>query len=302
MLEQQVVNYYTLIPPSLHKEVDELLYYLATYPFEQPSECAHCGSINFTDNKTINPLSKIINYRCNDCKKGFNQLTHTCFAKTQFIHLDKWDEFAKLRLSGKSINQICTVLQLSTQAATKRDRNINILMQQEYPKLFAWWKTHQDREKLNFSEPVKQQADKFIHWLEKLITQPVATCPTCSRPDCKRVTYALHRPQFQCYTCELTFNLLSNTCFLNMGYIEHWLDYVKLLIQGYGDNDISKLLGIKSTLSNAWKYKFIKQMQILELSELVQWLTWQRSRRYNQATIQRKMANKRLKAKNNLNG
>ncbi len=292
MLEQRTINYYVCIPPSLHKDVDALIYYLTVYPFEQPSYCAHCGSINFSDNKTVNPLSEIINYRCIDCKRGFNQLTNTCFAKTRFVHLHKWADFAKLRLAGSGINKISKQLHLSTQAATGWDRRINTLIQQQFPKLFTWWKAHQDRDKLDFAEPVSQQASQFIQWLEKRITAQIASCPSCGRVDCKRTSNSLHRPQFRCHSCDIGFSLLSDTCFLNMHHTELWVDYTKLLTQGFSDSDISKQLGIKPSLSSAWRRKFIKQMQLLNFTELVQWLTWQRSRRYNQVSQEVLLAKK----------
>ncbi len=163
-------------------------------------------------------------------------------------------------------------------------------MQHQFPKLFVWWKAHQDRTELTFAAPVEQQAEDFIDWLEGILAQQVATCPFCGRDDCKRASYGPHRPQFVCFTCEKNFNLLSGT---SLSYLQHphiWVDFVKLLVQGYSDSDIKKSMGIGQSLSNTWRHRFIRQMQTLGYDELVQWLTWQRRRRYNQVSQETRQA------------
>ncbi|AZS49748.1 IS1 family transposase [Entomomonas moraniae] len=277
-------KYYNLVPQDLHPELDAMLHYLDTYPFEKPSDCPHCGSKKLSDNGT-NPTSEIMNYRCLDCYKGFNQLTGTCFAKSTFAHMHKWGDFARLRLSGEGIHAISVTLGMSTQGATKRDQRIKNLMQQQYPKLFAWWQIRQDWQELSLSPLIQQQADTFTQWLENLLNQTFATCPNCSKPHCKKLKQT-HRPQFHCHRCNTSFNLLRNTEFHLVHYPELWLDYAKLLVQGYSDKDISNQLNIGQSLSNYWRHRFIKQMIEQGHEELVQWLIWQRKRNYNQKSQQ----------------
>lgn len=289
-------DYYNLIPQEHHSDLDKLLHYLDTYPFGNPTHCPHCGSDHFNSN-CINPLSEIVNYRCMACRRGFNQLTGTYFARSEYIHMHKWGDFARLRLAGKSLPYICNALTLSIQGASIRDRRVTAMMKAHFPQLHRWWQSHQDREQLTLTPQIKQQADTFIHWLSNLLNQPSAPCPHCGNPA-KKAKAVPHRALFICFRCEKSFSLLRNTAFHLLHQPEQWVDYTKLLIQGYHDNEISAQLSINRATNHLWRHRFISQIKQQGLEELAQWITWQYIRRKNQKYQITRAKNKKLTSKN----
>ena len=69
-----------------------------------------------------------------------------------------------------------------------------------------------------------------------------------------------------------------------MHRIDLWIPYAKALCKGYSNSDIEKLINLPHKMTKQWRPVFIQQMQDLKLNELVQWLIWQRKRRYAQIT------------------
>ncbi|UYZ85371.1 hypothetical protein MTZ49_07440 [Entomomonas sp. E2T0] len=70
------------------------------------------------------------------------------------------------------------------------------------------------------------------------------------------------------------------------------------MIQGKSNIQLAKQVQISFSSAHTWKKKFIEQMQLLELYELVYWLTWQcsRGRAYTNKLIkqQHKKNNKKV--------
>ncbi|MFD1261660.1 hypothetical protein [Entomomonas asaccharolytica] len=172
---------------------------------------------------------------------------------------------------------------MSMKAVRHRFKAINQLMQEKYPTLYHWWHNHTERTDLSFANIQQQQATYFLKWLEEIINRQDYTCPHCNKQ-----LYKAHskspRPQFVCYHCNYHFNAISATRFKRMHRIDLWIPYAKALCIGYSNSDIEKLINLPNKMTKQWRPVFIQQMQDLKLNELVQWLIWQRKRRYAQIT------------------
>lgn len=273
-------NYKTLIPVSLYNEVEQLLDYLAYAPFEKPEVCRLCESPNFyaTGNYS-RPNKQLPIFYCVGCKKQFSQLTNTIFNRTW--HLEQWGHVGQLYLTGLSSIQIAQQTGISTSAVLHRCKAIDQRMEEKHPKLYRWWQEHRERIDLRFTDNVKQQANMFLNWLDNMINQQNYTCPHCQQKMYKD-NYKSMRPNFTCYHCKYHFNPLNTTHFKKVKQIEKWILYAEKLMEGYSCKDLEHFVGVKPKTAVAWKHTFIAQMQDLELTELVQWLTWQRKRRYAQ--------------------
>lgn len=273
-------SYKELIPQNLHQEVERLIDYLEYFPFEDVTYCHHCNSSNFYPTGHYSrPNKQLPQYYCMDCQKEFIQLTNTIFSRSW--HLEKWGEIGRLYLKGLSATQVKEQTGISKSAVLLRFRAINQLMKESYPELYFWWHTHQERRDLSFSENVAKQASYFLKWLDELINRKDYTCPHCQHKLYKSYSKSI-RPQFTCYRCNYHFNALNNTRFKRMIKIDLWIPYAQKLIEGYSLMDIERLVGISHKTGYTWKKVFISQIRDLQLNELLQWLTWQRKRRYAQ--------------------
>lgn len=274
-------SYKTLIPKKLHWQLDQLIDYLDFFPFEKPSYCHYCDSTHiYATGHYSRPNKQLPQYYCTDCKRDFNQLTNTIFARTW--HLEQWGLIGRLHLAGLSAKQASQQTTVSIRGVQFRFKAINKLMQAEYPELYNWWHKHREREDISFSDKPDKQATFFFNWLEEIITKQDYNCPHCNKQLYKD-DYKSLRPQFVCYHCKYYFNPLNATRLKRMHRIDLWLPYAKGLCDGYSDTDIEKLTGVHLRMTRRWRAMFIKQMQDLQLDELIQWLTWQRQRRHVQS-------------------
>lgn len=267
-------DYYNIIPQSLWQEADELVNYVSLYPFLQPTHCKHCKSSNISLDNSRPNKNDLQLYRCKTCRKRFNQVTGTVFMRMQ--HLALWGDFAKLRLSGKSTNQISELLGISINQCNYRVKVLDQIMIASWPNLYGWWKPHQDYLDHSFSPQVKQDYQCFMNWLKQMMKTPLATCPHCGNPNAKRKPS--HRPLFYCGPCDKVFSILTNSPLKKLLYPERWIPYTKYLIKGLSNKSIAKKIKVEEQALSNWQKKFIEQMELLNLHELVYWITWRRSR------------------------
>lgn len=273
--KKKIPDYYTIIPESLWHEADELVDYVEFYPFLQPTHCKHCGSSNITLGGVSRPNSNGLQlYRCKTCRRRFNQVTNTRFMRMQNLAL--WGDFARLRLAGKSTNQISSSLGLATNPCNYRTKVLEKIMAEHWPNLYQWWKPHQDYLDHQFSPQVEQEYNYFIDWLKQVMKKPQTSCPHCGNPNAKRKQS--HRPLFYCGPCDKVFSLLGSSPLKKLLYPERWIPYAKALIKGQSNISIARKFKVEEQVSANWKRKFIQQMQLLNLHELVHWITWRHSR------------------------
>lgn len=273
-----IKDYHNILPISLHKEADEFLYYLKTFPFEKPISCIHCGSkVIFFTGYISN--EGIRTYHCSHCKKSFNQLTGTLFARSGY--LDKWADFAFWYLSGLTSIEIAKKTGVSKNTALRRSKKLLLMMQDFSPRLYNWWQSHQNRQDQTMSKLVEEQKNYFLDWLKTQVTMDHIACPYCASHRCYRTNK--NRPQFCCWQCLKSFNPLEKTPFRRMHFIHLWPIYFEKLVRGLLQRDISAELNISRRSLILWKNAFIKQMAIMKLDALMHWMIWQNKRRVQQA-------------------
>lgn len=272
-------TYYQLFPVALHRQVDEVIDHLTYFPFERPECCVHCGSKSFAAQP--HPLQKIPGYRCSHCNRGFNRLTGTLFAHCRHVQL--WGEFAKAKFSGWPRQKIMDTFNLSTQAINFRDKVLIKFLKVEYPEVYKWWKPYQyGRRKVILNDDIKNEIKVLKLWIKQAMSPKQVLCPVCQHMMRRR---SKHRPYFCCYRCDTQVNTLTGTPLFKMAFAEQWDDFIKLLIQGKGDLEISKRLAISMSTSNKWRTNILTIIQQQELTKLYDWIIWQRKRSEAKAII-----------------
>ncbi len=140
-------HYYLYLPEPLHKEADNLIYWLIHFPFETPERCPMCGhKSSRLDNRASKRDKTIKNYRCYHCDGGFNRLYGTPLAKCRQQFIPLWPRIAAYRFSGMTTAEICKRLDISAEGIYHRDNVIAEIMREEHPVLYAWWGPRQHRE------------------------------------------------------------------------------------------------------------------------------------------------------------
>lgn len=270
--------YYALLPKELHKKADDFIRHLSEFPYQTPTHCVHCGSGRLNQRKEIYSQG-IRNYHCSHCDKVFNQLTGTPFARS--VHLEKWPAFAYWRLSGLSILEISHKTGISNNACKLRNKKLIILLKEHAPELYQWWYDHQTRKNIGLTPLIESQKATFQAWLQQQVTMDNIHCPHCGRNHtCHRINP--QRPQFSCTYCKKSFNPLQTTPFKKMHFIHLWPTYFDMMINGFSHRDISVQLNISRRSLIYWHNNFLKQMQIMELNALEQWMRWQMKCRISQ--------------------
>lgn len=266
-------NYKKIIPAKLLNKAEALISYLVNYPFQLPTACKHCGSINFIESSYKRPNSRrnIPFFFCRSCKKRFTQVTNTHFAG--IIYLELFGDFAKLRLSGYSQETISEILGFSLATARDRDKILDRIMAEDYPDLYVWWKPHQDHIDKNFSPQVNKERDQFIKWLKKLVEHNQVICPHCYRKTKSQEN------SITCKHCKLSFEqVIFNDGKTPKKYLINWVPFAQGLTQGRSGHALAKEFGMSKRTASHWKQKFAKQMKLFHFDKLIQWTEWQHSR------------------------
>lgn len=269
-----IEDYNKVIPYKLLNQVDSLISYLSHYPFQLPDSCKHCGSKNFTERKYKRPNSKrnIAIFSCQSCKRRFSQTTNSHFAG--IIYLELLGDYAKLRLSGYSQEVISHKLGFSLATARDRDKLFLSIMAEKYPKLYAWWKPHQDFIDTKLSTQVKKERDLFIKWLKTYLNKKQITCPSCYQEATVQGNYL-----FVCKQCEFEFKQeITYDGRTPKEYLDKWIPFVEGLIQGKSGYALAREFNLSKRTASDWKQKFTHQIHQFKLNKLIQWITWQRSR------------------------
>ncbi|MGL4668758.1 MAG: transposase [Saezia sp.] len=266
-------HYYDTLPQSLHKQADELIDYLDRFPVGTPSSCYHCGSERIRIERETK--AGAIGYKCISCRKSFNQLTGTPFAWIWFP--EKWGDYGYWRLSGLSLPKIADKLEISKDATTIRDERFHIVMKEHFPSLYKWWIKHQEREEVKIPLQVEEQREKLKAYLHELQHKPERACPYCQR-SAEKITSPsanLERPEFFCKHCRKAFNPLKGTLFYRLNHINQWIPYVDCLSQGLINDEIGQKLGVSNGPLISWRRVFLKQMELMGLDALKEWVKWQ---------------------------
>lgn len=84
--------------------------------------------------------------------------------------------------------------------------------------------------------------------------------------------------------CWSTLSLLRGTLLSRLGYPEHWLGFAQGLINGESVVDLQRRTGLCGLACKRWQVRFTQMLEQQGHTELVQWITWLRSRRVKQVS------------------
>lgn len=302
MVSPKKPAYYKVIPQHLLAEADALVNYVRYFPYQLPKHCPYCSHDSFRQLSDRNILDEP-RFQCYFCKHEFSQLTGTYFAR--MTRMELWPDFIRYRLIGISLAKIHLKLKLSIHACRVRERRLCLMMEEMFPKLYAWWKPHHDYDDHSFTKEVTKEQQFFIRWLDERINQQTAACPLCGG-EMRRVNlrtralgYHQNRPYLACHKCDYKASVFKPTPLNKLKYMELWIPYIKELTLGKSNKQIIKVLNSKvdynisiATLLR-WRKQFIAQMELLALHHLAQWIKWQRTR--NKSAELRNNYKKRVK-------
>lgn len=275
MKQNKSVDYYKVIPVSLHKEADALVDYVRYFPYQFPTACPFCSYHSFRQTTGVNTAGEP-RFVCYNCKRNFSQLTGTYFA--QMKQMELWPDFVCMRLSGLSLIKIQDALGMSMHALTNREKVLHNIIRDLFPNLADWWLPHHQWQDRRLTSSVEEEKQTFMQFLDELLHKESIECNTCDG-IMKRIEASKHRPYFVCHRCKSSTNLLATTELFRLDHIELWQPYVELLIKGESNTTIQQKLNISHVCALNWRKRFLRQMEAMNLTELVFWINWQWGRR-----------------------
>lgn len=266
-------DYLGCLPVELHDQAQGFIRYLHELPNTSPVECPKCGHPRFRLDANLSV--RLPFYRCVACNKGFNCLTQNPFKNYGLMHL--WWIYGQYLLAGWPTPTIAIAMGISPSTTWRWIKPCRAVMAKEFPALYHWWSARQDRTNLEPPAHIAIQAQAFLSGLEQLLTTQQAVCSKCGSPHMQRIDE--RRPDFRCPGCWSTTSLLHGTLLSRLGYPELWLGFVQGLINGESVVDLQRRTGLCGAACKRWQVSFMQMFEQQGYTDLVQWITWLRSRR-----------------------
>ncbi len=281
--QDELPDYDVCLPANLRPVADMFIRHLHELPYQQHRYCPHCDSSNVYVSKGVQPGFRLPTYRCSSCRKGYNSLTGTPFARLE--HMQLWSTFAVYLLAGWPGTTAAPLIGISCNAFYRWVRGAREVMAQEFPELHRWWSARQDRQNLQPAEQIENQRQAVIGWLKSMLTIQTATCPNCGSTNTRLVEKSRPRPTFQCCRrqCPSTFSLLAGTALAHLGHPELWVEFLQGVSDGLGGYDLKRRSGLCLRTSTQWRRRFLLLIEEQGHVELLQWIKWIRSRRHKEA-------------------
>ncbi|MHC8352940.1 transposase [Pseudomonas sp. RT4P38] len=271
-------DYDVCLPANLRPDADRLIRYLHELPHRRVKYCPWCGHTNLNLQNHL-ALQRLPRYYCGSCRKSCNSLSDSPFAHMR--RMDLWSTFAVYLLAGWSSVQIAPRLGVNHKVYFSWGQAVREVMAEECPELHQWWTTRHYRENLQPPEHIAAQQQAVITWIETMLNAQHATCPRCGGTRTYRIKGI--RPKFKCDPCVTCFSILSGTPLVGMIRPELWIDFVKGVMDGQSIPDLKRRSGLGMGGSTRWREQFLLLIDQLGHPELLQWITWMRSRRNNEA-------------------
>jgi transposase-like protein len=271
-------DYLKCLPVELHDHAEAFIRYLRELPKQSPIKCPECGHPRFR--LDANQKTRLPFYRCVACNKGFSCLSKTPFSGYGLMHL--WSTYGQYLLAGWPIRNIAKVMGISPSTTCRWIKPCRAVMAKEFPALYQWWSARQDRTNLEPPAHIAAQAQTFLNGLEQLLTTQRSVCSRCGSLEMRRVDE--RRPNFYCSGCSSTLSLLSGSLLSRLGYPEHWLGFAQGLINGESVVDLQRRTGLCGLSCKRWQVRFTQMLEEQGHTELVQWITWLRSRRVKEVS------------------
>lgn len=269
-------DYHRYLPAELHGQADAFIRYLRELPDKSTVECPHCGHQHSLTEALTNPQRP--SCRCAVCRKSFYCRSKTPFPSCGHTHL--WSDFGQYLLAGWTSPSAAKALAISYATTWRWIKPCRAVMAEEFPTLYHWWSARQDRTDLTPPPHIAAQAQTFLSVLKHLLTTQQAVCSRCDSLHMQRVDQP--RLGFYCYGCSSTLSLSQATELSRMGPTEHCLDFAQGMINGESAPDLQRRTGFYTSVCAQWQLRFMRMMDQQGHAELIQWITWQRSRRVQQ--------------------
>lgn len=265
---QALPDYLLRLPAELHGQADAFIRYLHELPEWAPEKCPYCAYPHLKRVTSANMLRP--SFRCKMCN---GKAKHPLFSIGR-MHL--WAVFGHYLLAGWSTQAMANAMGFSRGSASNWAESFGELMAKEFPALYHWWSAQQDRTSLKPPAHVAAQAEAFLSGISYFLTTEHADCPYCGSPDMYRINQ--RRPDFYCPGCYKTVSLLRGTWLHRMGYPQHWLTFAQGLIDGESSAELRRRTGLCGLACRRWTMAFLKTMEQQGHTELLEWVTWLRSR------------------------
>ncbi|GEM_PF-5766132 len=153
--QDELPDYYVCLPVNLRPAAVMFIRHLHELPYQQYRCCPHCDSSSVYFSKGVQPGFRLPTYRCRSCRKGYNSLTGTPFARLEHMHL--WSTFAVYLLAGWPGPTAAPLIGISGNAFYRWVRAAREVMAQEFPELHQRWSARQDRQNLQPAEQIEKQ-------------------------------------------------------------------------------------------------------------------------------------------------
>lgn len=265
-------DFHTCLPVELHGQADAFIRYLRELPEKSTVECPHCGHQHFRLEALTNP--QIPSCRCSACRKGFYYRSKNPFPSCGHMHL--WSDFGQCLLAGWSTPSAAKALGISFGTTWRWIKPCRAVMAEAFPTLYHWWSARQDRTDLTPPPHIAAQAQTFLSVLKHLLTTQQAVCSRCDSLHMQRVDRP--RPGFYCYGCSSTLSLSRATELSRLGPAERCLDFAQGMINGESARGLQRRTGFCLFDCRQWQVRFMRMMDQQGHAELIQWITWMRSR------------------------
>lgn len=271
-------DYHRCLPVELHSQADAFIRYLHELPYKSPVECPVCGHPRFRLEASQD--LRLPFYRCAACNKGFNCLSKSPFSGYGLMYL--WSAYGQYLIAGWPMSAIAKSMGISPSTTWRWIKPCRAVMAKEFPALYHWWSARQDRTNLEPPAHIAAQAQAFLSGLEQLLTTQQAVCSKCGSPHMQRIDE--RRPDFRCPGCWSTVSLLHGTLLSRLGHPEHWLGFAQGLINGESVVDQQRRTGLCGPSCRRWLIRFTRMLEQEGHKELIQWITWLRSRRVKEVS------------------
>lgn len=148
-------------------------------------------------------------------------MTGTYFAR--MTRMELWPDFIMYRLVGLPIKKIHQRLNISQHACIVRERRLNQMMQDLFPKLYQWWKPHHDYTDHTLTAEITQEQKVIVNWVKERINQQTATCSQCGHFIKQRINLRNKKKVY--IKIDLILNVVN--VLINLVYLKklHLIDY-----------------------------------------------------------------------------
>lgn len=267
-----------LLPPTLAPVAQRFLDYLEALPYDRPTQCLWCGSLDFILHIPAPKHGTVRDgFRCNSCRRQFNILTGSPLRLMRYH--DKWTEWMRYRFSGLGQEHIASLMGISNKASLNWDRVFLQVMREQEPVLHDWWIDHQTLKSIGLSPQVAEALEACQQAFHDLCHAPTKECPKCGgQPRYVKKTQTRRLWDYVCADCGTGYSNLSGTPFNHLQRIDMWPEFLELLVKGFHDTELGQHFDSNKSRMGLWRQAFMQYLKA-DWPLLAHWAFWMWTRR-----------------------